>query len=95
MKRLLAVAVLVLAIFAVGAIVTLSLLPEAEATFTEEDAEATMRMVLERCPGVERPGPVACVRADDGQGFECESRGGYEAAFDEPDPEEPELSVVC
>lgn len=93
MKRLLllAAALLIVAIAAGGALLLSS---DDETTFTEADAELAVREALARCKHELRDAErVECT--DVGVGFACRADGRYVAGFDTPDPEQPQLSVVC
>lgn len=93
MRRLLLLAgVLILAAAGVGAVLVLS--GGEEARFTEVDAERVVREALERCRHQLR-GADEVVCTDVGAGFACRADGRFVAGFDAPDPEQPELSVVC
>ncbi len=92
MKRLLALTALLLAVtVTIGALVVLD--EPAPPTFDEADAEAAFQTAIERCPGPGPEGKVNCDRAADG--FACRAEGGYHGTFEMPDPEDPQITLVC
>lgn len=62
-------------------------------TFDVDDAEAAFQMAIDRCPGSRFEGEVTCERVADG--FACRADGGYHGTFEMPDPEQPEIALVC
>ena len=61
--------------------------------FTERKAEATVTRALNRCDAEGEFRTIEC--RDVGDGFACRGDGRLVATFDEPDPEDPELEVMC
>jgi len=61
--------------------------------FTERKAETTVERALRRCDAELDFRRIEC--SDVGRGFACRADGRLVATFDEPDPEQPEFSVMC
>ncbi len=84
---LLAVALLVVAV----AITLVGL--DGRERFTERTAEETVTRALKRCDAEVEFRRIEC--RDVGDGFACRGDGRLVATFDQPDPEDPELKVMC
>lgn len=95
MRRALIVVAAVLAAAATAAAVLLvTSAEETQPTFTEAEAEAAVSRALKRCKHNLRDARrVECEAVVNG--FACRADGRFVAGFEEPDPEQPEFSVVC
>jgi hypothetical protein len=95
MKRaLVALTAILLLAAAVVAVVVVVSTGEAEPEFTEAEAEAAVVRALDRCRHNLRDARrVECQAVV--SGFACRADGRFVAGFEEPDPERPQLSVVC
>ncbi|MGI8804947.1 MAG: hypothetical protein ACR2IN_04550 [Thermoleophilaceae bacterium] len=84
---------LAVALLAVAVLITVALGLDGRDRFTERNAEATVTRALKRCDSEGSFRRIEC--RDIGDGFACRADGRLVATFDEPDPEDPELSVMC
>jgi len=85
---------LAVALLAVAVVTALGVgLDDDRGRFTEREAEATVTRALKRCDAERRFRAIEC--RDVGDGFACRADGRLVATFDEPDPEQPEFSVMC
>jgi len=84
---------LAVALLAVAGVTTFGVGLDDRARFTERKAEATVTRALKRCDAERRFRAIEC--RDVGDGFACRADGRLVATFDEPDPEDPEFSVMC
>ena len=84
---------LAVALLAVAAVTALGVGLDDGARFTERKAETTVERALRRCDAELDFRRIEC--SDVGRGFACRADGRLVATFDEPDPEQPEFSVMC
>ncbi len=84
---------LVVALLAVAAVTALGIGLDDGGRFTERKAETTVERALRRCDAELDFRRIEC--SDVGRGFACRADGRLVATFDEPDPEDPEFSVMC
>ena len=81
---------LAVALLAVAAVIAVGVGRE---RFTERDAETTVIRALKRCDTDGEFRRIEC--RDVGDGFACRADGRLVATFEEPNPEDPEFSVMC
>lgn len=84
---------LAVALLAVAAVTALGVGLDDRGRFTEREAEATVERALRRCDAELDFRRIEC--RDVGRGFACRADGRLVATFDEPDPDQPEFSVMC